>query len=165
MPEGLLYVVPKPSKSQLNVRAPNKDAIPVSIRVQPSKVKEFVTLSSSGLYESPSKQIRTSWNSGELRQTFTTSISWLFRSTEQSAFTAINTASILALSADTSDYIVVDGGTAGLVVASRLTENVENSVLVSEARINQLVNHIINIPAMWTAILGQEDIDWAFVTT
>jgi len=62
------------------------------------------------------------------------------------------------------DYIVVGGGTAGLVVAVRLTENPDVRVLVLEAGENQLANPMINIPAMWTAILGS-DMDYAFLTT
>lgn len=64
---------------------------------------------------------------------------------------------------DGFDYIVVGGGTAGLIVAARLTENADARVLVLEAGENQLNNHMINIPAMWPAILGS-DVDWAFLT-
>ncbi|TVY68843.1 Dehydrogenase citC [Lachnellula suecica] len=65
---------------------------------------------------------------------------------------------------DDFDYIIIGGGTAGIVVATRLTENPETRVLVLEAGENQLANPMINIPAMWTAILGSE-VDWAFLTT
>ncbi|KAF4624248.1 hypothetical protein G7Y89_g13924 [Cudoniella acicularis] len=62
------------------------------------------------------------------------------------------------------DYIVVGGGTAGLVIATRLSENIETRVLVLEAGENQLENPIINMPAMWPTILGSE-VDWSFLTT
>jgi len=70
----------------------------------------------------------------------------------------------VTLPIDTFDYVVIGGGAAGLVVACRLTENHENRVLVLEAGGNQPANPMINIPAMWTAILGQE-VDWAFLTS
>ena len=65
----------------------------------------------------------------------------------------------------TFDFIIVGGGTSGLVVASRLSENPKHSILVLEAGHNQLENEMINTPAMWTAILGSPDVDWAFLTT
>lgn len=68
------------------------------------------------------------------------------------------------LSGGEYDYVVVGGGTAGLVVATRLTEDPNTRVLVLEAGENQLENPMINIPAMWTAILGSE-VDWTFLTT
>lgn len=59
------------------------------------------------------------------------------------------------------DFIVVGGGTSGLVVATRLSENPEIQVLVLEAGGNHLDNPQINIPALWPSLLGTE-IDWAF---
>ena len=68
------------------------------------------------------------------------------------------------LPAEGFDYVVIGGGTAGLVVATRLTEDPNVRVLVLEAGENQLANPMINIPAMWTSILGSE-VDYAFLTT
>lgn len=62
------------------------------------------------------------------------------------------------------DFVVVGGGTAGLVVAARLTENPDVSVLVLEAGSNALQDPRIAVPAMWSAILGTE-LDWDFLTT
>lgn len=62
------------------------------------------------------------------------------------------------------DFIVVGGGTAGLVVAARLTEDPNISVLVLEAGANALQDPRVAIPAMWSAILGT-DLDWDFLTT
>ncbi|KAF7947911.1 hypothetical protein EAE96_008983 [Botrytis aclada] len=61
------------------------------------------------------------------------------------------------------DFVVVGGGTSGLVVATRLSENPEIQVLVLEAGRNHLENPQINIPALWPSLLGTE-LDWAFKT-
>jgi choline dehydrogenase-like flavoprotein len=61
----------------------------------------------------------------------------------------------------TADYIVVGGGTAGLVVANRLTEDPNVHVLVLEAGPNRADDPRINIPALWTSLMGSE-IDWQF---
>ncbi|TGO13178.1 hypothetical protein BTUL_0075g00230 [Botrytis tulipae] len=61
------------------------------------------------------------------------------------------------------DFIIVGGGTSGLVVANRLSENPEIQVLVLEAGGNHLDNPQINIPALWPSLLGTE-LDWAFKT-
>lgn len=62
------------------------------------------------------------------------------------------------------DFVIVGGGNAGLVVAARLTENPDVSVLVLEAGGNALQDPRIAVPAMWSSILGTE-FDWDFLTT
>ncbi|KAF6223696.1 hypothetical protein HO133_000539 [Letharia lupina] len=62
------------------------------------------------------------------------------------------------------DYVVIGGGTAGLVVACRLSENDHVKVIVLEAGNNHLTDPRINIPAGWSAVLGSE-VDWAFQTS
>jgi choline dehydrogenase-like flavoprotein len=61
------------------------------------------------------------------------------------------------------DFVIIGGGTAGLVVAARLSENPNVSVLVLEASNNALQDPRIAIPAMWSAMLGTE-LDWDFLT-
>ncbi|RWS11943.1 GMC oxidoreductase-like protein 1 [Dinothrombium tinctorium] len=58
------------------------------------------------------------------------------------------------------DYIIVGGGTAGSVLASRLAENSNNTVLVIEA--GGLENPVSNIPLSWS-ILRKSHFDWNFL--
>jgi choline dehydrogenase-like flavoprotein len=62
------------------------------------------------------------------------------------------------------DFIVVGGGTAGLVVAARLSEDSAIDVLVLEAGENRLEDPRVTIPALYHSLLGTEA-DWAFMTT
>ena len=62
------------------------------------------------------------------------------------------------------DYVIIGGGTAGLVVACRLAEDTDARVLVLEAGSDHLADPRINIPAGWSAVLGSE-VDWNFRTT
>ncbi|KAJ7639231.1 hypothetical protein FB45DRAFT_787915 [Roridomyces roridus] len=66
-------------------------------------------------------------------------------------------------SATTFDYVIVGGGTAGLVVANRLTANPLISVMVLEAGGDGLGNTNISNPANDEKIPGTS-IDWAFPT-
>ncbi|RAH79184.1 choline dehydrogenase [Aspergillus japonicus CBS 114.51] len=59
------------------------------------------------------------------------------------------------------DFVVVGGGTAGLVVASRLSEDPSISVLVLEAGADMTADPRVNIPVFYAALLGS-DADWKF---
>lgn len=60
------------------------------------------------------------------------------------------------------DYVVIGAGSAGCVVASRLTEDSETSVLVLEAG-NPATKPELQAPLAWTSLLGTE-VDWAYWT-
>ncbi|KAK7535360.1 uncharacterized protein J3D65DRAFT_574479 [Phyllosticta citribraziliensis] len=64
------------------------------------------------------------------------------------------------------DYIIVGGGTAGLVLAARLTEDAENqkSVLVIEAGANRKGDERVDTPGMMTTLYEDPSYDWAFMT-
>ena len=60
------------------------------------------------------------------------------------------------------DYVIVGGGTAGLVVAARLTENPEVNVGVLEAGNSKLGDMLVDCPAMFLQMFGKPEYDWAF---
>ncbi|MBW4518703.1 MAG: GMC family oxidoreductase N-terminal domain-containing protein [Scytolyngbya sp. HA4215-MV1] len=60
------------------------------------------------------------------------------------------------------DYIVVGAGSAGCVVANRLTEDPETTVLLLEAG-NPASQPEIQTPSDWTSLLGTA-VDWAYWT-
>lgn len=64
---------------------------------------------------------------------------------------------------DSYDFIIVGGGTAGLVVATRLSEDPDKSILVLEAGTDLTADPRANIPIFYAALLGSEA-DWAFRT-
>lgn len=61
------------------------------------------------------------------------------------------------------DIIIVGGGTAGLVLASRLSENPDLHVLVLEAGQDQTQDPRVVTPALWSALVGT-DSSWNFMT-
>ncbi|KIM42957.1 GMC oxidoreductase [Hebeloma cylindrosporum] len=62
----------------------------------------------------------------------------------------------------TFDYVIVGGGTAGLVVASRLTENPNVSVLVLEAGISDEGIFQIQVPFLGPTVLPNTPLDWNY---
>lgn len=67
------------------------------------------------------------------------------------------------MAADSPHYIVIGGGTSGLVVANRLSDDPANQVLVIEAGANMTADPRVNIPALWTSLMGSEA-DWQYET-
>lgn len=63
------------------------------------------------------------------------------------------------------DYIIVGGGTAGLVLARRLSSDPEIEVAVIEAGKNRLDDPLVDIPGMHPQMLGNDEYEWNFRTT
>lgn len=63
------------------------------------------------------------------------------------------------------DFIIVGGGTAGLVVANRLSEDPSVRVLVIEAGAHHKGDPNVDIPGLMTQLYGQDKYDWKFMTT
>ncbi|KAI0467991.1 hypothetical protein F4859DRAFT_221581 [Xylaria cf. heliscus] len=59
------------------------------------------------------------------------------------------------------DYIIIGGGTSGLVVANRLSEDPNIEVVVLEAGKDLSLDPRVNIPALWTSLIGS-DADWQY---
>jgi GMC oxidoreductase len=62
------------------------------------------------------------------------------------------------------DFVICGGGTAGLVLAARLTEDPNISVGVLEAGENKLNDVFVDTPAMFTQMFGKDEYDWKFMT-
>lgn len=63
------------------------------------------------------------------------------------------------------DFLVVGGGTAGLVVAARLTENPNIHVGVLEAGQALIGDPMIMMPAMYVKTIGDPKYDWLHKST
>ena len=61
---------------------------------------------------------------------------------------------------DHHDYVVVGGGTAGSVIASRLSEDPDVRVLLAEAGPAE-GPETMSVPVAWATLVGSE-VDWAF---
>lgn len=63
------------------------------------------------------------------------------------------------------DYLILGGGTAGLVIAARLSENTDVTVGVIEAGKNRLDDMLVDIPAMFPQMFNNPEYDWRYMTT
>ncbi|KDQ10631.1 hypothetical protein BOTBODRAFT_35960 [Botryobasidium botryosum FD-172 SS1] len=75
------------------------------------------------------------------------------------------TASIQEVANKTFDYVIIGGGTAGLVVAARLSEDPSVTVCVLEAGSANLDEPAILVPVQYGIHIGNPQFDWAFMTT
>lgn len=67
------------------------------------------------------------------------------------------------MSAESYDIVIAGGGTAGLALAARLSEDANLQVVVVEAGSDQLSNPQVLTPGMWP-LLSNSAVDWAFTT-
>ncbi|RAQ45408.1 hypothetical protein AFGD_005809 [Aspergillus flavus] len=62
-----------------------------------------------------------------------------------------------------ADYVIVGGGTSGIVLAARLSEDDSKSVIIREAGRSLADDFRVQAPALWTTLLGSEA-DWQLIT-
>ncbi|KAH6873649.1 hypothetical protein B0T10DRAFT_416295 [Thelonectria olida] len=62
------------------------------------------------------------------------------------------------------DYIIVGGGTAGLTVADRLTEDADITVLVVEAGEDRTSDPVVLTPGLVAGMYGKAEYDWNFTS-
>lgn len=62
------------------------------------------------------------------------------------------------------DVIIVGGGTAGLVVAHRLTEDTNTRVLVIEAGGDRKNDPRVYTPGLMSLLYGDPEVDWDYIT-
>ena len=79
--------------------------------------------------------------------------------------TASNGSFATARLAELYDFVIIGGGTAGLVLASRLSQDPRLEILVLEAGGNHLNDPRVLIPGLALSTFSDTDFDWIFETT
>ena len=62
------------------------------------------------------------------------------------------------------DYIIIGGGTAGLTIAARLSEDENVSVGVLEAGGNRLNDPMVDAPNLFLHLWDKPEYDWSYQT-
>jgi choline dehydrogenase len=81
-----------------------------------------------------------------------------------SVITSIRTMSVQDFTSREYDFVICGGGTAGLVIAARLTEDPNVSVAVLEAGGNGLDDLLIDGPNLFLQLFGKPQYDWVYQT-
>ena len=66
--------------------------------------------------------------------------------------------------ATTYEYVICGGGTAGLTLAARLSENPKVSVAVIEAGTDRTTDPLVTTWGLASGMLGNPDYDWIYRT-
>lgn len=69
----------------------------------------------------------------------------------------------MSLDSRNFDFVIIGGGTSGLVLGSRLSENPNLKVLVIESGEDQTEDPRVNVPGLWPTLLPTSS-NWAFRT-
>ncbi|KAK5064340.1 hypothetical protein LTR84_000173 [Exophiala bonariae] len=72
--------------------------------------------------------------------------------------------SVDELTSQDYDFIVVGGGTAGLVIAARLTEDPNITVAVLEAGQNRMEDKNVSTPSLYPTMIGRPEYDWCMTS-
>lgn len=75
------------------------------------------------------------------------------------------TASITDFVSRSYDFVICGGGTAGLVLAARLSEDSRVTVGVIEAGQYKQNDFMVDTPGVFPKMFGDENYDWKFKTT